>query len=330
MSCVECSRLRKCETVTTEMVFYGPTCALFTLTDLGTLYARERAICDFGPSALLTHTQENNKPMADATETFKFRLPLRQIAKALGKVEKELDAIRMTVPQLQELIKQDVPNIAEMSYDEVQALAAEVGSGNRPSATPTPVVTKPAPATKAAPAAEPAEETPAPVKRGPGRPPKPKTPGAVTPTPAPVEEVVEETPIEAAAEETVVTKVLPKAGPKVPLRRGPATTQAPVVTEEQQIVAPTVVAAVDLGPVLVALEDLRKRIDVIGQQSDLINTAVKDLNTRVKRVEDAFGVQDDRISAIVGALSFLYATASGDEDGDSIENIDWSQFLGNG
>lgn len=312
------------------MVFYGPICALFTLTDAGTLYARERAICDFGPSALLTHTQEKNKPMADATETFKFRLPLRQIAKALGKVEKELDAIRMTVPQLQELIKQDVPNIAEMSYDEVQALAAEVSSGNRPSATPTPVVTKTAPVTKAAPAAEPAAETPAPVKRGPGRPPKPKTPGSAAPAPAPVEEVVEETPVEAAVEEPVVTKVLPKAGPKVPLRRGPVTVvETPVSAVETQAPAAGV-AAVDLGPVLVALEDLRKRIDVIGQQSDLINTAVKDLNTRVKRVEDAFGVQDDRISAIVGALSFLYATASGDEDGDSIENIDWSQFLGNG
>jgi hypothetical protein len=314
------------------MVFDGPICALFTLTDLGTLYARERAICDFGPSALLTHTQEKNKPMADATETFKFRLPLRQIAKALGKVEKELDAIRMTVPQLQELIKQDVPNIAEMSYDEVQALAADVNSGNRPSATPAPAVVKPAVAQKTAPAAEPAAESPAPVKRGPGRPPKPKTPGSAAPTPAPVEEVVEETPVEAAVEEPVIHRAPPKAGPKVPLRRGSVTVvETPVSAVETHFAAPAASAVVaDLGPVLAALEDIRKRIDVIGQQSDLINTAVKDLNTRVKRVEDAFGTQDDRISAIVGALSFLYATASGDEDGDSIENIDWSTFLGNG
>ena len=304
------------------MVFYGPTCALFTLTDVGTLYARERAICDFGPSALLTHTQENNKPMADATETFKFRLPLRQIAKALGKVEKELDAIRMTVPQLQELIKQDVPNIAEMSYDEVQALAADVTSGNRPS-TPAPVSAAPKAVAKAEPAQE--EAAPAPVKRGPGRPPKPKTPGAQTPTPAPVDEVVEETPVEVTSEEPVLSKVA-KAGPKVPLRRGPVTQQAEIV-QTTEAPAPVLSAAVDLGPVLVALEDLRKRIDVIGQQSDLINTAVKDLSTRVKRVEDAFGTQDDRISAIVGSLSFLYATASGVEDGESIENIDWSQFL---
>jgi len=305
------------------MVFDGPICALFTLTDLGTLYARERAICDFGPSALLTHHPEKDKPMADTTETFKFRLPLRQIAKALGKVEKELDAIRMTVPQLQELIKQDVPNIAEMSYDEVQALAADVTSGNRP-ATPAPVVAAPKAATPK-PVAEPeAEAAPAPVKRGPGRPPKPKTPGSAAPTPAPVEEVVEETPV--ASEEPVLSKVV-KAGPKVPLRRGPVTQQAEVVQTTETPAPVAVTAAVDLGPVLVALEDLRKRIDVIGQQSDLINTAVKDLNTRVKRVEDAFGTQDDRISAIVGALSFLYATASGDEDGESIENIDWSQFL---
>lgn len=332
MSCVECSRLRKCETVNTEMVFYGPICALFTLTDVGTLYARERAICDFGPSALLTHTQEKNKPMADATETFKFRLPLRQIAKALGKVEKELDAIRMTVPQLQELIKQDVPNIAEMSYDEVQSLAATfIGGGNRPSATPAPAAVRPAVAQKTAaePAAEQAVETP--VKRGPGRPPKPKTPGSAAPTPAPVEAVVEETPV-APTEEPVIHRAPPKAGPKVPLRRGSVTVvETPVSAVETHFAAPAAsVAVADLGPVLAALEDIRKRIDVIGQQSDLINTAVKDLNTRVKRVEDAFATQDDRISAIVGALSFLYATASGDEDGDSIENIDWSTFLGNG
>lgn len=313
------------------MVFHGPICALFTLTDVGTLYARERAICDFGPSALLIHTQEKNKPMADATETFKFRLPLRQIAKALGKVEKELDAIRMTVPQLLELIKADVPNIAEMSYDEVQALAANVTNGSsRPSAAPVPVVTKPAPVE------EPAVETPAPSKRGPGRPSKPKTPGTPAPAPAPapveeaVEEVVEEPPVAAPAEAPIENKIRPKAGPKVPFRRSPVAGVETLVSSVEVPIAAPVVAAVDLGPVLSALEDLRKRIDVIGQQSDLINTAVKDLTARVKRVEDASGTQNDRITSIVGALSFLYATASGDEDGDSIENIDWSQFLGNG
>lgn len=321
MRCVECSRLRKCEAVTAEMVFDGPICALFDLVDLGTLYARERAICDFGPSALLTHRPEKDKPMADTTETFKFRLPLRQIAKALGKVEKELDAIRMTVPQLQELIKQDVPNISEMSYEEVQALAANVAGGTRPSAP-----AAPAAAPKAAAKPEPVQEEAAPAaptKRGPGRPPKPKTPGATAPAAPP--EVIEEpeAPVEIVAEEPVVIKV-PK-GPKAPLKRGPI---APKVEAAPPVedTAPVSVA-VDLGPVLDALEDLRKRIDVIGQQSDLINTAVKDLNTRVKRVEDGFGSQDDRLSAIVGALSFLYATASGDEDGESIENIDWSQFL---
>lgn len=261
--------------------------------------------------------------MADTTETFKFRLPLRQIAKALGKVEKELDAIRMTVPQLQELIKQDVPNIAEMSYEDVQALAANVTSGNRPAATPAPAVASPK-ATTPEPVAEPeAEAAPAPAKRGPGRPPKPKTSGSSAPVsaPAPIEEVVEETPV--ATEEPVLPKAM-KVAPKAPLRRGPALVAAPVTETQFAAAAP---ATVDLGPVLVALEDLRKRIDVIGQQSDLINTSVKDLNARVKRVEDAFGTQDDRISAIVGALSFLYATTSGDQDGESIENIDWSQFL---
>jgi len=302
------------------MVFDGPICALFTLTDLGTLVARERAICDFGPRALLTHPQEKIDPMADATETFKFRLPLRQIAKALGKVEKELDAIRMTVPQLLELIKTEVPGIAEMPYEEVQALAATFTAGARPTlAQPAAVVQK------AAPVEVEASAEAAPVKRGPGRPAKPKTPGS---TPAPAVEVVEPEVVR-AEEESAPTKFTPgKVGPKVPMRRAAAAPQQAEPSEVQQ--AAPAVAQMDIGPLLHALEDLRKRIDVIGQQSDAINTAVKDLNTRVKRVEDAFGVQDDRISAMVGALSFLYATASGDEDGDSIENIDWASFLGNG
>lgn len=300
------------------MVFDGPICALFDAVDIGTLSARERALCDFGPSALLVHTQEN-KPMADATETFKFRLPLRQIAKALGKVEKELDAIRMTVPQLQDLIKPDVANIADMSFDEVTALAAELASGNRPSATPT--APKQAPVAKSEPAAPQEEAAPAPAKRGPGRPPKPKTPTVA----APAQEVVEE---EAApvSEEPVVAKVINKPGPKLPVRR-PVTDTAPVQAAPVQQVESSVPVG-DFGVVLSALEDLRKRIDIIGQQSDLINKEVAALRTDVKRVEQAFGVQDDRITAIVGALSFLYATASGDEDPESIENIDWSQFLG--
>ena len=304
------------------MVFDGPACALFAPTDVGTLFARERAICDFGPSALLTHTQEKIDPMADATETFKFRLPLRQIAKALGKVEKELDAIRMTVPQLLELIKTEVPGIAEMPYEEVQALAATFTAGARPTlAQPAAAVQKSAPVEVEAPTEA------APVKRGPGRPAKPKTPGSA---PAPAVEVVEPEVVR-AEEESAPTRFTPgKPGPKVPMRRA-AAAAAPQQAEpsEVQQAAPAV-AQMDIGPLLHALEDLRKRIDVIGQQSDAINTAVKDLNTRVKRVEDAFGTQDDRISAMVGALSFLYATASGDEDGDSIENIDWASFLGNG
>ena len=298
------------------MVFDGPICALFDAVDIGTLAARERALCDFGPSALLVHTQEN-KPMADATETFKFRLPLRQIAKALGKVEKELDAIRMTVPQLQDLIKPDVANIADMSFDEVTALAAELSSGNRPSTPATPAVSKAAPAVQTEPVQQ--EEAAAPVKRGPGRPPKPKTPAA----PAPTAEVSEEAPV---SEEPVAPKAINKPGPKLPVRR-PVADAAPVA----QVTAAPVEAVVpvgDFGVVLSALEDLRKRIDIIGQQSDLINKEVAALRTDVKRVEQAFGVQDDRITAIVGALSFLYSTASGDEEAESIENIDWSQFLG--
>lgn len=308
------------------MVFDGPICALFEPTDIGTLSARERALCDFGPSALVVNSKEKSKTMADATETFKFRLPLRQIAKALGKVEKELDAIRMTVPQLQDLIRTDVANIDSMSFDEVTALAAELSSGKAPTVT-----------TQATPKAEPvATPTPAvsaeaPAKRGPGRPPKPKTPG--TPV-IPKAEIAEEEPVAEAApvEEQVVTRVLPsptKPGPKVPMRRG----AAPVVETPVSAIAesaPTTVGVGDLSVVLSALEDLRKRVDIIGQQSDLINSAVKELQKNVKRVEEGFGVQDDRISAIVGALSFMYAEATGDEEGTSIEEIDWSQFLSRG
>jgi len=296
------------------MVVDGPICALYDAVDPGTMTARLRALDDFGVHALLTHHPVKETTMSNE-EKYEFRGPLRELAKALGKLPVGIESFRKNYKDLVDILRSDFPQIESLSIQQISDLLAEVKKGGGTSSA--------APVTQAIPVAS-AVAAPAPgavpVKRGPGRP--PKVPRAAEPQvapeeiPAPVEAPPEAAPIEAAPAEGGPRK------PRLPVRRPMVGVAAPVETLHAEMgAAPGVptqtTAVVDLLPMLTEMADLRKRIDMIGSIADASAGEIKKLRGDMIDLTA-------KTTAIVNALTFLYNHLSGD-DADSIENVDWGQ-----
>lgn len=237
-----------------------------------------------------------------STQEEELRPALRKLAQAVGLLKPDYRAFRIKYEELVDLLNPQFPGIGQLtSAAEVNALLENVTGGG------SGVVSAPVEPQAPAPVATPAPAAAAPGPRKPGRPPKAKpveeAPVGVQVVEAPVEDV----PVPAPAGE----KRRPGIAPRRPMAPAQA---APVVASPEAAVAGPV--SIDLTPLLTEMADLRKRIDVVGQQSDLIAGSIKTLKGNDVDL-------NERVNAIVGALTFLYTHITGDVIG-SIEEMDWS------
>lgn len=245
-----------------------------------------------------------------------MRGTLRKLAVTLGLIAGDADSFSLKAPEIYEILSKTIPNIADLSEEEVSELINEAkanGGGGKPA----PAKPAAAPAKAAAPTAGPK----APAKPGP----KPAGPPKPGPKAAPVEEPTEEEVVdegEAPAEEEAPTPPkrgpgrppaapggAPKPGPAKPgPKPGPRPTVAadPVVEPTSQSSAPKV----DLKPII-------DRIDTIGTLTDANQGAIKKIQAEVAEIHSL-------LSSLDQYLTWQYNNDA-EEKINSLTDIAWNE-----
>ena len=256
-----------------------------------------------------------------------MRGTLRKLGVTLGLIGNDADSFGLKAPQLYEILKPSVPNIEELSEEDVSTLINEAkASGGGKAAAPAPAAAAPKAAPKAA---------AGPAKPGPKK-------AAPAPTPAaPAEEAEEAVEDHGEAEEeapapapkAAPAKPGPKPGPAAPAKPGPAAPAKPGPAAPAKpgpakpgpkaapAPAPTPVEDTVMGPpAKIDLKPIIDRIDTIGTLTDANSGAIKKLQADVSALLEI-------VKAVDSHLAWQYNNQLAD-DGEPIQSltaIEWTE-----